>query len=425
MLANIPETKQKRVVIVGAGFGGLRLARFLAGKDFQVVLIDKNNYHSFQPLFYQVATAGIEPSAISFPLRKIFQGCRNVHVRMARVRKVFPDRHEIETSLGLLRYDYLVLAMGAGNNFFGNPSISKYSLPMKSVGESLGLRNTILNNFEKALNTTDLEEQAALMNMVIVGGGPTGVEVSGALAEMKNFVLPKDYPELDFSRMRIILIESRERLLGAMSAKASVKAFYYLEKLGVTVVLNTQVKGFNGEIVELSDGSSLRSHTLIWAAGIQGNPIEGLGEDLFIRGNRIQVDDYNRVKGHPDIFAIGDLACMSCPDYPHGHPQVAQVAIQQARCLVRNLNRMGKNLGLHPFHYRDLGTLATVGRNRAVVDLTWIRFQGLLAWFFWMFIHLMAIVGVKNRLLIFINWAYYYFTYDQSLRLIIKPKMRE
>jgi NADH dehydrogenase len=263
------------------------------------------------------------------------------------------------------------------------------------------------------------------MNKVIVGGGPTGVEVSGALAEMKKYVLPKDYPELDFSRMRIMLIESRDRLLGAMSAIASEKALHYLEKLGVTVLMNTQVKDFNGDTVGLSDGSSLRSHTLIWAAGIQGNGIDGLDKNLFIRGNRILVDDCNRVKGHPDIFAIGDLACMICPDFPHGHPQVAQVAIQQASHLVRNLIRIGKNLELHPFQYRDLGTLATVGRNLAVVDLTWIRFQGLLAWFFWMFIHLMAIVGVKNRLLIFINWAYYYFTYDQSLRLIIKPKMRE
>ena len=425
MLANIPENQQKRIVIAGAGFGGLRLARHLMRKDFQVVLLDKNNYHSFQPLFYQVATAGIEPSAISFPLRKIFQGQRNIHVRMARIKKVSPEINEIETSIGNLRYDYLVLAMGAGNNFFNLASITKFSLPMKSVGESLGLRNTILNNFEKALNTTDPSEQSALMNMVIVGGGPTGVEVAGALAEMKSFVLPKDYPELDFNRMVIYLVENGPKLLGAMSEKSSEKALGYLTRLGVHVILNKPVKDFTGDTVFLSDGSMLRAHTLIWAAGIKGNSIEGLNENLITRGNRIQVDRFNRVDGYANIFAIGDLACMSEPDYPNGHPQVAQAAIQQAKCLARNFIRLNKNLKLLPFRYRDLGTLATVGRNRAVVDLSYLRFQGLLAWFFWMFVHLMSIVGVKNRLLIFINWAYYYFTYDQSLRLIIKPKMKE
>lgn len=425
MLANIPENDQQRIVIAGAGFGGLRLARYLAGKDFQVVLLDKNNFHSFQPLFYQVATAGIEPSAISFPLRKIFQGYKNIHVRMARVKKVNPSQNEIETSIGTLRYDYLVLALGAGNNFFGNSSISKYSLPMKSVGESLGLRNTILNNFEKALNTTDPEEQAALMNMVIVGGGPTGVEVSGALAEMKKFVLPKDYPELDFKRMTIFLVESGHRVLGGMSEKSSAKALKYLEKLGVKVVLRKVVKDYNGDTVFLNNGSTLKSHTLIWAAGIKGNSIEGLREEVFTRANRLIVDRFNRVNGYGNIFAIGDQSYMTEKRYPDGHPQVAQVAIQHARCLVRNLVRLSKNKSMNPFIYRDLGTLATVGRNRAVVDLAYLRFQGLIAWFFWMFIHLMAIVGVKNRLLIFINWAYYYFTYDQSLRLIIKPKMRE
>jgi len=425
MLANIPETQQKRIVIAGAGFGGLKLARYLARKDFQVILLDKNNYHSFQPLFYQVATAGIEPSAISFPLRKIFQGIKNIHVRMARVKKVNPTQDELETSIGNIRYDYLVLSMGAGNNFFGNDSISKFSLPMKSVGESLGLRNTILNHFEKALNTADQEEQEALMNIVVVGGGPTGVEVSGAIAEMKMFVLPKDYPELDFHKMHILLIESAGRLLGAMSEKSSAKALTYLEKLGVTVVLKKFVKDFNGDTVFLSDGSSIRSHTLIWAAGIKGNNIEGLDESLIVRGNRLSVDAYNRLKGYKNIFAIGDLALMNEPVFPNGHPQVAQVAIQQARNLAKNLIYLEKNREMKPFSYRDLGSLATVGRNRAVVDLSHFRFQGLLAWFFWMIVHLMAIVGVKNRLLIFINWAYYYFTYDQSLRLIIKPKLRE
>jgi NADH dehydrogenase len=425
MIVHPPRNGHKRVVIAGAGFGGLKLARRLANKSFQVVLIDKNNYHSFQPLFYQVATAGIEPSAISFPLRKIFQGYKNIHVRMARVKKVLPESQEIETSIGNLHYDYLVLAMGAGNNFFGNPSISKFSLPMKSVGESLGLRNTVLNNFEKALNTADPAEQDRLMNMVVVGGGPTGVEISGALAEMKNFVLPKDYPELDFSRMHIYLVENGSRLLGGMSERSSEKAKQYLERLGVTVMLNTLVKDFDNETVWLAQDKKLNAHTLIWAAGIKVNPFDGLDVSVYARGNRIKVDQYNRIEGYGNIFAIGDAAMMTADGYPNGHPQVAQVAIQQARTLARNLRNIQENKPLKKYVYRDLGTLATVGRNRAVVDLSFVRFQGLLAWFFWMFIHLMAIVGVKNRLLIFINWAYYYFTYDQSLRLIIKPKMRE
>jgi NADH:ubiquinone reductase (H+-translocating) len=425
MLANIPESGHKRVVIAGAGFGGLKLARYLANKPFQVVLIDKNNFHSFQPLFYQVATAGIEPSAISFPLRKIFQGFPNIHVRMARVKKILPGTHEIETSIGNLRYDYLVLSMGAGNNFFGNTAISKFSLPMKSVGESLGLRNTILNNFERALNTTDPEAQARLMNMVVVGGGPTGVEISGALAEMKNYVLPKDYPELDFSRMQIFLVENKTRLLGGMSERSSRKATYYLERLGVTIMLNSLVRDFDSETVFLDGDRKLNAHTLIWAAGIKANTVEGLTGDILTRGDRFKVDRCNRIEGYDHIFAIGDIAYMTEINYPNGHPQVAQVAIQQARNLARNFRRMEQNKPTVDFRYRDLGTLATVGRNRAVVDISFIKFQGLLAWFFWMFIHLMAIVGVKNRLLIFINWAYYYFTYDQSLRLIIKPKMRE
>jgi len=424
-LANIPENSSKRIVIAGAGFGGLRLARLLAGKNYQVVLLDKNNYHSFQPLFYQVATAGIEPSAISFPLRKAFQYHRNIHVRMAKLIRVNSEKNEIETSIGNLRYDYLVLAIGAVSNFYGNASIGTYSLPMKSVSESLGLRNTILNHFEKALNTDNKDEQTRLMNMVIVGGGPTGVELAGALAEMRKYVLPKDYPELDFSNMQIILIEGKDKLLGAMSEKASAKAAKYLSQFGVRVILGITVKNYDGTAVYLSDGSTLQSCTLIWAAGIKGNNIDGIDESAKTRGNRLLVDRYNRVNGYDNIFAIGDIAQMTEENYPNGHPQVAQVAIQQARNLAHNFLKLQRNKPLRKFSYKDLGSLATVGRNKAVVDLSYFRFNGLPAWFFWMFIHLMAIVGVKNRLMIFINWAYHYFTSDQSLRLIIKPKMNE
>ncbi len=424
-LANIPSSDLKRVVIIGGGFGGLKLAMKLARKKVMVVLLDKNNYHSFQPLYYQVATSGIEPSAISFPLRKIFQHHNNVHIRMARLIKILPEQNEIETSIGNLRYDYLVLCIGAGNNFFGNEAISKFALPMKSVGESLGLRNTLLNNFEKALNTIDNDEQSALMNVVIVGGGPTGVELSGALAEMKKYVLPKDYPELDFLNMNIYLVEGGERLLSGMTKKSSVKAFQYLSDMGVNLILGKIVTGYDGTTVFLNDGSGIKSANLVWAAGIKGNSVKGIDDNVWVSGRRIEVDRYNRVKGYGNIFAIGDIALMKEDKYPNGHPQVAQAAIQQARCLARNLLNLQNNRPMKPFSYRDLGTLATVGRNKAVVDLKLLHMQGLLAWFFWMFIHLMAIVGVKNRLLIFINWAYHYFTYDQSLRLIIKPKVRD
>jgi NADH dehydrogenase len=296
---------------------------------------------------------------------------------------------------------------------------------MKSVGESLGLRNTLLNNFEKALNQPDSVEQEHLMNIVVVGGGPTGVEISGALAEMKRFVLPKDYPELDFSHMHIYLVESGPRVLRGMTERSSAKALTYLKRLGVTVMLGSLVKDFDGETVRLDQDRTLRANTLIWAAGIKANFIAGLDCGLMDRSNRTRVDRYNRAEGYGNIFVIGDAAYMTEKNYPNGHPQVAQVAIQQARVLAGNLRKLEAGKPMREFRYKDLGTLATVGRNRAVVDLSFMRFQGLLAWFFWMFIHLMSIVGVKNRVLIFINWAYYYFTYDQSLRLIIKPKMKE
>ncbi len=424
-LTNIPDTQQKRVVIAGAGFGGLKLARHLAQRNFQVVLLDKNNYHSFQPLFYQVSTAGIEPSAIAFPLRKAFQKFPNVHVRIARVLRIHTNAQTLDTNIGSLHYDFLVIALGAGNNFFGNEAITKYALPMKSIGESLGLRNTLLNNFEQALNTEDAEEQTALLNLVIVGGGPTGVELSGALSEMKHYVLPNDYPELDFNRMKIYLVEGGNQVLGAMSEKSQFKALEYIKSMGVELLLGKTVTNYDGKTVFLSDNSEIKSYTLIWAAGIKGNILEGLNKEVIAMGNRIKVDAFNRVEGYENIFAIGDIALMASEQYPKGHPQVAQGAIQQAKTLAKNLARMISNKPMRPFKYHDLGTLATIGRNKAVVDLPYIRFQGGLAWLFWMFIHLMSIVGVKNRLLIFINWAYHYFTYDQSLRLIIKPKIRE
>ncbi len=421
MPVNIPETEQKRVVIVGAGFGGLKLARKIYHKGFQVVLIDRNNYHQFQPLFYQVATSGLEPSSISFPLRKVFQKIKNVHIRIAEVEKILSEENLLETTLGTVWYDYLVIATGATTNFFGMPGFEENGIPMKSVSEALFLRNSLLQNFEVAVTERKLEELKRQLSIVVVGGGPTGVEVCGALAEMKKFVLPKDYPELDFSLMNITLVEAADQLLSGMSEHAAQKSKMYLENLGISVRLNCKVVDFDGSVVKLESGEGFNAKILIWAAGIKGQMPEGINQDMIVRGNRIKVDQYNRVMGYENIFAIGDIAYMETNTYPYGHPQVAQVALQQATQLAANLQAIRDGKELQAFQYVDKGSMATIGRNRAVADLHLLKFGGFIAWLIWMFIHLMAIVGVKNRLLIFINWFWNYVTYDQSLRLIIKP----
>jgi NADH dehydrogenase len=424
MKANIKETNQKRIVIIGGGFGGLKLARELSDANYQVVLLDKNNYHQFQPLFYQVATAGLEPSAISFPFRKIFQNTKNIHIRIAEVLKINAEAQQISTNIGIINYDYLVLAIGTNTNFFGNADLMKHASPMKSVSEALALRNTILKNYESALLVDDVETRKGLLNMVIVGAGPTGVEVAGTLAEMKRFVLPKDYPELDFEMMQIHLLEGSPKVLNNMSEEASTKATEYLKKLGVQVSVNTRVKNYDGTNVYLADDTVIRANTLVWAAGVTGNTIEGLNATAMERANRIKVDRYNKVEGYSNIFAIGDIAFMQEPNFPNGHPQVAQVAIQQGNLLAKNLKRTLQNKALQEFQYNDLGSMATIGRNKAVADLPRIKLQGFFAWVIWMFVHLMSIVGIKNRVLIFINWAWNYITYDQSLRLIIEPKKK-
>jgi len=425
MTVNIPETGRKRIVIAGGGFAGLKLVSKLRGSEFQVILIDRNNYHQFQPLFYQVATAGLEPSAISFPFRKVFQNSRNTFIRIGEILSVNTDQQIVSTSLGDIRYDYLVIALGADTNFFGMKSISEHAIPMKSVSEALSLRNRILQNFEDALTCRDPELLKGLMTIVVVGGGPTGVEVSGTLAEMKKYILPKDYPELDFGKMEIHLIEAGSRLLAGMSPESSSKAENYLKKLGVKVTTNAQVSNYDGNVVDIHNGNSIRSKTLVWAAGITGIRINGIPSDAMTRGNRIKVDRFNRVEGFGNIFALGDIACMVEPSYPNGHPQVAQPAIQQAKLLAKNILRLRSGKPLKEFSYTDKGSMATVGRNLAVVELPFIRFHGFIAWLTWMFVHLMAIVGIKNRLLIFINWFWNYVTYDQSLRLIIKPKPKQ
>lgn len=415
---NLPKNKKKRVIIVGAGFAGLKLAQKLKESPYQVVVIDRQNFHQFQPLFYQVATSGIEPSSISFPVRKIFQKHSNLHFRQTELIAVAPDKKIIHTSNGTLSYDHLIIATGVNTNYFGSKNLEKYGLPMKTTAEAINLRNRILGSFEKAILTEDKEEHSKLMSVVIVGGGPTGVELSGAIAEMRRLVLPKDYPELDFSRMKIFLYEAGPRLLNGMSDRSGIKALQFLEKLGVEVHLNTRIDDYDGDKISLSNGTAVYARNLLWTAGVSGKYINGIEKEAYTSSKRLMVDSYNQVIGHDGIYAIGDAACiMDNEEYEGGHPQVAQVAIQQAVNLARNLNRAKSQ----PFKYKDKGSLATIGRNMAVADLPIMKFSGVVAWILWLFVHLMAIVGVKNRFFIFVNWAQSYLWRDQSLRVLIAP----
>ncbi|MDQ3552512.1 MAG: NAD(P)/FAD-dependent oxidoreductase [Bacteroidota bacterium] len=420
-----------KVVIVGGGFAGLRLARLLNNKaGFEVLLIDKYNYHQFQPLFYQVATAALDASNISFPFRKAFHNSKNVRVRMAELKQVLPAESKIITDKEEIPYDILVLAMGADTNFFGNQEIATNSFPMKSTVEAIQLRHRLIQNFEDALVAEDEEAIQRLMNVVVVGGGPTGVELAGALAELKKFVLPKDYPELDFSKMNIFLLEGGEKLLSAMSEKSSEDSLRYLERLGVKVLTDNFVKEYNGQDVMLANGKTILSSMVIWAAGIKGNVPDGIVKELTVKGNRIKVDRYSRIPDWPQVYVLGDLSYMETPQYPQGHPQVASVAIKQAETLAKNLVRIErKSTGFYEFEYHDNGSMATVGRNLAVVDIPKpkMHLNGFIAWLIWMGLHLFLILGVKNRLFVFFNWVYSYITYDQSLRLIFrefyKPKI--
>ncbi len=416
-----------KVVIVGAGFGGLRLARKLNNKTgFEVILIDKVNYHQFQPLLYQVATAGLDASNISFPLRKVFQRSKNVRIRMAEVKEIIPSEHKVITNNEEIDYDILVLATGTETNFFGNQQLSENTFAMKSTVEALQLRHKLIRNFEQALLVKNPDELQRLMNIVLVGGGPTGVELSGALAEMKHYVLPKDYPELDFTKMNIYLLEGGPKTLGAMSQRSSEDSYKYLIKLGVKVMTSTIVTSFDGSNVHLKDGSSIPAKTVIWAAGVTGALPPGIDKTSIVRGNRLVVDRYSKVQGSTNIYAIGDIAYMETPKYPKGHPQLAATAIQQATFLGKNLKKvLRKDARLKEFEYFDKGTMATVGRNLAVCDIpipkafgTKLHFGGFIAWIIWMSLHLFLILGVKNRFFVFCNWIYNYFTYDQSLRLI-------
>jgi len=415
------------VVIIGGGFGGLKLARKLSkNKNFDITLIDRFNFHQFQPLFYQVATAGLDASNISFPLRKVFQKERNIHFRMAAVKSIDVVQKKIISDEEIFSYDILVLATGADTNFFGNEELQSHAYPMKSTVEALQIKYKLLKNIEDALYAKDERQLQSLMTIVIVGGGPTGVEMSGAIADMRRFVFPKDYPELDFSKMKIYLLEGSPRTLAAMSEKSSYDSFEYLNKLNVIVKTGTVVKNYDGATVTMQNGETIESSMVIWAAGIKGNVPEGIDKSIIVRGNRITVDRYNKVKGTENIYAIGDVAYMETEKYPHGHPQVASVAIAQGSWLAENLIKMGKNIPIKEFEYHDKGSLATVGRNLAVVDIPKPRLhlKGFFAWLFWMVLHLYLLLGVKNRMAVFFNWMYNYITYDQNLRLIFRAFKR-
>jgi NADH dehydrogenase len=420
-IPNLQDTDHKKIVVVGGGFAGLKLAKKLRGKDYQVLLLDKNNYHQFQPLFYQVATAGLEPSAISFPLRKIFHDTPNVTFRMAEALKVDQEQKRLYTNVGYVDFDFLVLALGADTNYFGLESIMENSIPMKSVSEALYIRNKIISNYERAVNIADVGIRKPMMNVVIVGGGATGVELAGAMAGLRNNVLPKDYPQLNFKNMKVVLAEAGPVLLAGMSSEASQKALEYLRGLGVEVLLNAAVENYDGTTILIKGCEPIQTQTLLWAAGVKPNHIEGLHQDQIARNGRLIVNKYNQLVGREDLYVVGDLCTQTSDEYPRGHPQVAQVAIQQAANVADNFLAMLKGKPLRPFKYNDLGSMATVGRKLAVVDLPFVKFQGFFAWIVWLFVHLMAILGIKNKILVFMNWAWNYFTFDPSLRLLIRP----
>jgi len=423
---NIPKSSYPRIVIIGGGFGGVSLAKQLSKQEVQVVLLDKHNYHNFQPLLYQVSTGGLEPDSIAYPIRKILQNYSNFFFRLANVSEVKPEEKVVVTNIGTLSYDYLVLATGSTTNFFGNKEIEKHGMAMKTIPQSLDLRSLILENFEQALLTDDIHERNALMNFVIVGGGPTGVELAGALAEIKKGILPKDYPDLDTRKAQINIIQSGDCLLKGMSKEASKKAEDFLEILGVQVWKNTRVTGYNGKLVTTKTALTFETATLVWAAGVKGASVKGLdAKEILARGNRVKVNSFNQVEAYNGVFAIGDIAVMQSEECPHGHPMTAQPAIQQGKVLGQNIIRLIEGKELKPFVYKNKGSMATVGRNKAVVDLPNFKSQGIFAWFIWMFVHLFFLIGFRNRMVVFVNWVYNYIRFDREARLIIRPYNRD
>lgn len=420
MQLELPKSEHPRIVIVGGGFGGIELAKRLKNKPYQVLMLDKHNYHTFQPLLYQVATGGLEADSIAFPLRKIFKGQKNFLFRVTKVNEIVADQNQLKTDIGIIDYDFLVIATGSNTNYFGQQEIERNTMPMKSIPEALDLRSLILQNLEKSLIEQDPLKKTGLLNFVVVGGGPTGVETSGAIAELKNSVIEHDYPEMDLSRINIYLIENSPELLGVMSAKAQQKAKEFLIKMGVNVLTTTRVLSYDGEVLTLENKEPIYAATVIWSAGVKGEQIAGLDRAELMRGFRLKTNAYNQVAGYTNIYAIGDVAAIIEEDTPNGHPGVAPVAMQQGHQLAKNFVKMSKKEPLVKFKYFDKGSMATVGRNKAVVDLHKIRFQGIFAWFVWMFVHLMTLVGFRNKIIVFVNWVYNYFSLDRGTRLIIR-----
>ena len=415
----------KRVVIAGGGFAGIELAKHLKDSSVEVVLIDRHNYHTFQPLLYQVATGALDAETIAFPIRRIFQRHKNLNFRLADVLKINAEKNSIDTTIGEIMYDYLVLATGATTNFFGDKQLEHFTMGMKSIPEALNLRSMILQSLEAAVTEKDPGEKEELMTFVIVGGGPTGVELAGALAEFKDHILTKDYPTLSPKDMRVFVVESKPIVLGVMSDEAAVKAKEYLQEMGVVIYNGVRVKSFDGESLVINNGTTLRTRNVLWAAGVAGEFPEGIAAEHVVSGHRIATDDINRVKGYTNIFAIGDVAAIITPDMPNGHPGVAQVAMQQGKQLAGNLLALVAGKETEPFVYNDKGSLATIGRNKAVADIGKFKTQGFVAWLLWCFVHLFSLVGGRNKIVVFIGWVTKYFSYNSSTRLIIRPFNRE
>ena len=415
--------KKKQIVIVGGGFAGISFLKAIDTKLFDVILIDKLNHHQFQPLFYQVATSQLEPSSISFPFRYIFRKNKEVRVRLANVNNVDVSNNKVNTSIGDFHYDYLVLGMGCSTNFFGNEEISKHAYTLKSTYDAITIRNQVLQNFEDIINASD-SDQEELLNIVIVGAGPTGVELAGSFAEIKENILPRDFHRIDFSRLKIYLIEGSKNTLNSMSEKSQIDSKRYLKKLGVEVNTETTVKSYDGETLTTDNGKVIKTKFVIWAAGIIANPIAGIPKEAIRRGNRLKVDRINKLENSENIFVLGDMAYMETPNYPTGHPQLANVAINQGKNLAQNLKRIELAKPLKEYEYKDLGTMATIGKNKSVVDLPFIHLKGFFAWLIWMFLHLMLILSVRNKLIVFINWTWAYITKNTALRIIIKDNSR-
>lgn len=417
---NIPQSDVPRVVVIGCGFAGIQFVKKINTKHYQVVLIDQNNYHTFQPLLYQVATSGLEPDSIAHPIRKVFRNKKRFHFRLAEVKNVDVDQKQVETNIGTLNFDYCVIATGADSNYFGIESVEQNAMPMKSLTEALNLRSKILQNFEEALKVDNIKERERLMNIVIVGAGPTGVELAGALSELKNKILPKDFPDLDLRTMQVNLVEASDQVLAPMSDKSSKNAEKFLRKMGVNVWLNTQVKSYDGKTV-VTNKESFESDTVIWSAGVAGAP-PTIKEDLIApKMNRIKVNEYGQVINYKHIYALGDVALFEQKNDGRGFPMLGSVAMQQGVFLGKHFNRMVKNKKPKTFEYKDKGTMATIGRNKAVADLAKMHFKGIMAWFIWMFVHLMLLVGFRNRVIVFINWTWNYFKYNNGNRLIVRP----